>query len=324
MRFGGAGVLFAVLSAATFGTSGTFATSLIDAGWTPGASVTARISLAALILTVPAVIKLRQGWPGLRAAGPEVWRRSAALVGVYGVIAVAACQLCYFNAVERLSVGVALLLEYLAVLLVVVWLWMAHHQRPRRLTVIGSIASLGGLALVLDLTGSQHLDPIGVLWGLGGAVGCAVYFMLSARSEEALPPIVMAWGAMVVGAVALFVLGAAGAVSMRANFGDVEFASQTTSWLVPVIGLAFLSAAVAYVFGIAAARRLGPKLASFLGLTEVLFAVFFAWVVLGQLPASIQLAGGALIILGVTLVRIDEFRTPAPLPDVDLVAHSVH
>jgi drug/metabolite transporter (DMT)-like permease len=312
------GLLFAILSAATFGTSGTFATSLIDAGWTAGAAVTARICLAALILTVPALVQLRRQWPVLRAAGPDVWRRSAGLVGVYGVIAVAGCQLCYFNAVERLSVGVALLLEYLAVLLVVGWLWLRHQQRPRRLTVVGSAGSLVGLALVLDLTGHEHLDPIGVMWGLLGAVGCAVYYVLSARADEALPPIVMAWAAMVVGAVTLFVLGALGAVSMHASFGDVTFAAHRTSWVVPVVGLALLSAALAYVFGIAAARLLGPKLASFLGMTEVLFAVFFAWAFLGQLPAAIQLAGGALIILGVTLVRVDEFRAPQPLPALEV------
>ena len=62
--------------------------------------------------------------------------------------------------------------------------------------------------------------------------------------------------------------------------------------------------------GIAAARMLGAKLASFVGLTEVLFAVLFAWLLLGQLPTVMQLVGGVLIVAGVALVRIDELRTP--------------
>ena len=58
-----------------------------------------------------------------------------------------------------MPVGVALLLEYLGVVLVVGWLWLRHGQRPRRLTVAGAVAALAGLVLVLDLTGSARLDP---------------------------------------------------------------------------------------------------------------------------------------------------------------------
>jgi drug/metabolite transporter (DMT)-like permease len=58
-----------------------------------------------------------------------------------------------------------------------------------------------------------------------------------------------------------------------------------------------------------AARSLGSKLASFVGLTEVLFAVLFAWLLLGQLPTVVQLIGGVLIVAGVALVRVDELRS---------------
>jgi drug/metabolite transporter (DMT)-like permease len=306
----GTGLVLAVLSAASFGTSGTFATSLINAGWTPGAAVTVRISVAALLLTVPAMIQLHREWAGRRVTR-QVLRLSAPMVAAYGVFAVAGCQLAFFNAVQRLSVGVALLLEYLGIILVVLWLWLRHGHRPRRLTVAGSLSALVGLTLVLQLTGSQRLEPVAVLWGLGAAVGLAVYFVLSARAEEPLPPIVMAWAAMIVGAVVLILLGAVGALPMHATFNHVRFAGQTTSWLVPVIGLSLVAAAFAYVAGIVAARRLGAKIASFVGLTEVLFAVVFAWMLLGQLPASIQLLGGALILTGVTLVRLDELRSVA-------------
>lgn len=54
------GLALALVSAAAFGTSGSFAASLLDAGWSPGAAVTARIGVAALVLTVPALIQLRE------------------------------------------------------------------------------------------------------------------------------------------------------------------------------------------------------------------------------------------------------------------------
>jgi drug/metabolite transporter (DMT)-like permease len=72
-----------------------------------------------------------------------------------------------------------------------------------------------------------------------------------------------------------------------------------------------IAAALAYVVGISAARILGSKLASFVGLTEVLFAVLFAWLFLGQLPTGMQLVGGVLIVAGVALVRVDELRAPS-------------
>jgi len=297
-----AGFGLALLSAATFGTSGTFATALLDAGWSPGAAVTIRIGIAALILAIPAVVMLRGRW--------QVLRRNLGMVAVYGLVAVAGCQVFFFNAVQHLSVGVALLLEYMGIVLVVGWLWIRSGQRPRRLTIAGSVAALLGLVFILDLIGDTL---VGVLWGLGAAVGLAVFFVLSGRSDSELPPLAMASGGMTIGAVALLLLGTFGALPMRANVDDVDLAGHQVSWLVPVIGLSVIAAVIAYVAGIAAARNLGSKLASFVGLTEVLFAVLFAWLFLGELPTAMQLVGGILIVLGVGLVRIDELR-PAAVP----------
>jgi drug/metabolite transporter (DMT)-like permease len=112
--------------------------------------------------------------------------------------------------------------------------------------------------------------------------------------------------------VALLALGAVGVLPMAANVDDVVFMGQQVSWLVPVIGLSVVAAALAYVVGIMAARRLGSKMSSFIGLTEVLFAVLFAWVLLAELPTAMQLVGGLLILAGVTLVRIDELRVAPP------------
>ncbi len=93
---------------------------------------------------------------------------------------------------------------------------------------------------------------------------------------------------------------------------DVRFAHHDVNYLVPILGLALLAGAFAYVASIGASRRLGAKLTSFVGLTEVLFAVLFAWILLGQLPGVMQLIGGLFIVGGVVLVRIDELRSPAP------------
>jgi drug/metabolite transporter (DMT)-like permease len=294
------GLLLALLTAAAFGTSGAFARSLIDAGWSPAAAVTARVTIAALVLLVPSIVVLRGRW--------NVLRRNLSMITFFGLIAVAGCQVAYFNAVQHLSVGVALLLEYMGIVLVVGWLWVRHRQRPRRLTVGGTVVSVLGLALVLDLAGDATVDLVGVIWGLVAAVGLAVFFVVSAKSDPELPPLVMAGGGMAIGAVALLALGAVGMLPMAANTDDVVFAGHDVPWWVPVAGLSLIAAVFAYVVGIMAARALGSKLSSFVGLTEVLFAVLFAWLLLGQLPTVVQLVGGALIVTGVALVRVDELR----------------
>jgi drug/metabolite transporter (DMT)-like permease len=302
---GGPGLALAILSAATFGTSGTFASALIDAGWSPAAAVLARITTAALMLTIPALIQLRGQW--------SLLRRAAGKVAAYGLIAVAGCQFFYFNAIARMPVGVALLLEYLAVVLVVGWLWLRHGQRPRRLTVIGGAAAITGLVMVVGVGGSARISPFGVMWALLAAVGLAIYFVLSASDEQPLPPIVLVWAALCLGVAAFAVLGWTGLVSMTASTGDVHLLGHRVTWIVPVLGLALLSSIFGYVAGIAAARRLGARLASFIGMAEVLFAIGFAWLLLGQLPSDMQFLGGAVILAGVTLVRVGELR-PAPEP----------
>ncbi|MEP7020062.1 MAG: DMT family transporter, partial [Pseudonocardiales bacterium] len=202
--------------------------------------------------------------------------------------------------------------EYLGTVLVVGWLWLRHGHRPRRLTVAGGVIAMLGLGLVLDLAGSHRLDPVGVLWGLGAAVGLAVYFVISAATDDPLPPLVMAWGGLFLGALALLGLGLVGAVPLRAATANVRLLDHQVSWLVPVLGLSLVAAVVAYVSGINAARLLGAKVASFVGLTEVMFAVVFAWLLLGQVPVAVQFVGGGLIIAGIALVRIDELRAPEP------------
>ena len=306
-----AGLVLAILSAAAFSTSGPLASSLIATGWTPGAAVVARMVLAATVLTVPAVLALRGRWSLLRAG--------VGTVLVYGVVAVAGAQFAYFNAVSHLSVGVALLLEYQGVVLVVAWLWLRHGRRPAPLVLAGSVVALAGLALVLDVLGGLRLDGIGVVWGLVAAVGLATYFVLAGDDTQPLPPLVVSCAALWVGAAVMLAGGLAGLVPLRTATAPVELAGQRTSWLVPVLGLAVVAAAFGYVSGILGARLLGATLASFVGLSEVLFAVAFAWLFIAQTPTVLQAVGGAVVVAGVALVRLGELRgTEAPRGEVAL------
>jgi drug/metabolite transporter (DMT)-like permease len=299
----GAGVGLGLLSAMCFGTSGTFGAALEGAGWSPAGAVLARVCVAALALTGPALFALRGRWAALWRS----WRQVVA----YGLVGVAACQICYFNAIARMDVGISILLEYLGIVLVVGWLWARHGQRPRLLTVLGGVAALGGLALMLNLSGSGGVSMTGVAFALAAAVSMAVYFFQSARTSAAgggdvLAPVALTWGGMIVGAAAIALVGGMRIMPLRFASSPVTLLNTQVNWLLPVLGLGVVAAAVAYVTGIGAARKLGAKLGSFVAMAEVLFAAGFAWVLLHQVPTGTQFIGGLLILAGVVAVRLDE------------------
>jgi drug/metabolite transporter (DMT)-like permease len=298
-----AGLAFAVLAAASFGLSGALAAGLLDAGWSPAALVLCRIGVGAAALAGPAVVALRGRWHLLRA--------NAAFLLVFGLVAGAGVQFAYFSAVDRLPVAIAILIEYAAPVAVVAWLWARHRQVPSRLTVTGAAVAVAGLLLVLDVFSVGSVDGVGVLWALGGMVGCAFFFVVSAGESNGLPPIVLAAGGLVVGSIALGVAGLLGVVAMTAGTGDASYHGVDVPWWLPVLALGVVTAAVAYVSGILASRALGARLASFVALFEVLFSVIFAWLLLGELPSAMQLFGGALLLGGVVVVRAGETQGAA-------------
>src|SRR5213592_3019909 len=119
-KYTGTGLLVALISATSFASSGPFAKALLNTGWTPGSAVFVRVAGASLLLLLPTVRALSGRWHLVR----HEWRRILA----YGLCAVAVPQLAYYFAVQHLPVGVALLLEYLGLVLVVVWQSMSARR----------------------------------------------------------------------------------------------------------------------------------------------------------------------------------------------------
>lgn len=299
----GSGLVLALAAAAAFGLGGPFVKPLLEAGWTPAAAVLWRAGGAALILAVPAALSLRGRW--------HVLRRNLGTIGLYGVFAVIAVQLCFYSAIEHMSVGVALLIEYLAPVFLVLFAWARTRRHPGRFTLAGSALALLGLVLVLDLSGEATPELVGIAWALTASLGLCVYYVIAGRMDPELPPIALTAGAMTVGAAVLLLLGVSGLVPLRASFGEVVFLGNDVPWLLPAAVILGMSTVLAYLLGIEGGSRLGTRIASFVGLTEVLFSIVAAWALLGELPAPIQFGGGVLILVGVVLVRLQE-EAPAP------------
>ena len=297
------GLPLAIAAAFAFGSSGAWARGLIDAGWTPGAAVTVRVWVAALVLLVPTLLALRGRWRALR--------QNAGMVAAYGLLAVAATQLCYFQAVAVMDVGIALLIEYTAPVAVLVWLWLRRGERPTRRSVLGAGIAFVGLVLMLDIVTGAQVNVVGVLWALGAMVGAASYFVLSARADTGIPPIALAGSGLLLGAVGLSLAALVGVLPFAWTTSDVGYRFGAVPWFVPVLAIGVIATALAYVLGIVSTRMLGSRLASFVALAEVVAALLFGWLLLGQLPGPLQAVGGVLVLAGVVVVKLGEPRPAA-------------
>lgn len=301
------GLAFALLAAVAFGTSGTLAKGLMDTGWTAGAAVLLRVSIAAAVLIVPGALALKGRWHLLA-------KHKGAIIA-YGLFAVAGAQLFYFLAVATLSVSVALLIEYSAPVAVVLWLWFRHGNRPTALTGIGAGVAALGMVLLLNVVGGGDIDMVGVGWALLAMGGAAVYFIISGDTSLPLPPLTLAAGGLVVAALTLALSAAVGILPIAFGSGEVALVPfSIPAWLAVVV-LGTVTAALAYVAGIAATRRLGSRLGSFVALSEVIAAAIIAWLLLAQVPATIQLVGAALVLAGVVVVKLGE---PAAVESVSV------
>ncbi|MCX6476531.1 EamA family transporter [Rhodococcus sp. (in: high G+C Gram-positive bacteria)] len=299
------GLIFALLSAATFGVSGPFAKSLIESGWPPGGAVFARVAGGALVMMVIAVATQ---WPRLRQVSTHT-----RTVLLYGVFAISGVQLCFFNAVQHLSVGVALLLEYLAPIIVIGWVWITKGARPSVQTLLGAAVALIGAAVVIDVFGSAEISAVGVAWGLAAAACLAVYFVISERADGDLHPVVLAASGLTVSAVVIGALGLVGVLPLQFSASNAVVADHSVNVWLPVVVLVLVSTVIAYLTGIAAITLLGPTIGSLVALTEVLCAVVAAWILVGESVTALQAVGGAAIIAGLVLARLGQVA-PKQIP----------
>ena len=299
--YGGA-LALALFSASSFGLSGSLARALLDLGWSPPAVVAARAAGAFLILLIPCLVLLRR--IGLPTRGQSL------RILAYGVVAIALAHLCYFSAVQYLSVGVALLLEFLAPVILIGWHWARTHRRPAWPVLAGAGLSIVGLAFVLDLREGVTFNPIGVAWALGAALCLAAYFLLSEDSGSDAPihPLVLITAGTGIATGVLLAASAAGLLPLAAHGGVTVLADTAMPWWLPALLLILISTISAYLTGIVAVRRLGSSMGSFVALTEVIFAVGFAFLLLGQRPGFMQLIGGVLILAGIALVQRPDAR----------------
>ncbi len=303
------GLIVAVIAAFSFGISGALVKPLLESGWSPAAAVTVRALIGGVVLLPFAIVAMRGNWHAL-------WR-ARGRVSVMVVIGVAGCQLAYFAAVERIPINTAILIEYMAPLLLVVWVWMRTRRIPKAVVFVGSVVALGGLVLIVSPGGAGSLDLLGLGFAALAAIGCAIYYVVAAKPSDGLPPVAFASFGLLGGGLALGLVGLVGFVPFAASFGAATLFGAQVAWWVPLLIVGVIATALAYASSITATEMLGSRLASFAGLLEVVAAALYAWLLLGESLTILQLLGGVLILAGIAFVRSD--RTDAQLEPLEPV-----
>jgi drug/metabolite transporter (DMT)-like permease len=181
------GVGLVVLGAACFTINAGVSRVALRAGVEPAMLTTIRITGTFVVLLAVAVLFRRT------ALRPPPGRLLLLLV-VHGLVGVAALQWVYFVAIDRLPIGMALLLEYQAPVLVALWARFGQGEQVRPRLWLGLALALGGLAAATEVWDGAKFDRIGVAAGLAAALCFAAYFLIGEAGVGALDPLrVILW-----------------------------------------------------------------------------------------------------------------------------------
>lgn len=277
-----AGIIFVALSALGFATLGIFGKVAFSLGWSSSDLLSWRMALAAGLVW---------GWLLWRGG----WRFSAseALTPfLLGAVGYATQTTLYFAALERLPVGVLVLLLYVYPVFVVLLAWLLERERPTHAALLAMGVALLGIALTTDLSGRVGLP--GVLLALASAAVYATYLLVSARVSRVSDPVATS-GYVFVGATLSFTI-------LALLDGQFKIPSSLPDW-----GLVWGISTIATVFPVilifVGLRRIRATQASIVSMLEPLFTITMGVLILGERLEVLQLVGGALVLLSVFILQ---------------------
>ena len=281
------GYALACAAAAMWALNGSIARFLLDDG-VSATRLSQLRSLGSFVLLLAALAAVRPRL--LRVERSEV--RDLAFLGIAGLALVHAT---YFAAIDRLEIGVALTIQYLAPVLLLVWLRFAHgrHLKP---ALWGAVAlSVAGCFLVVRAYDAGELDVLGVAAAFGAAVTFALYMVGSERAgHRHEPATTLVWA---FGFASLF--WAVVQPWWTFPFGHFDSADAVVEGL----GVIVIGTLLPFLCIVAALRHLPAPRAAVVATLEPVLAALFAWVIHDEALASVQIAGGVAVIAAVAWVQ---------------------
>jgi len=296
------GLVLVVLGATLFIQNAGVSRVALRAGVDPASLTTLRVTGTFLVLLAVAVTLRRSALrppPG----------RLAGLVVVHGVVGVAAMQWTYFVAIDRLPVGLALLLEFQAPILVALWARFVQHERVRARIWAGLALAWGGLGVATGVwrgTGAG-LDPVGVLAGLGAAVCVATYFLVGEHGVSLLDPwrvILWSFGCATLALNVVHPITALDPSSLDDQVGLLgRFAGHSAPlWL--VLGWIIVAGTVLpFTVELLALRHLPATTVTMVAMLEPVGVIALGWVWFSETLGPVALVGCLAVVAGIVLAQ---------------------
>jgi drug/metabolite transporter (DMT)-like permease len=293
------GYLMVSVAAVLFAVNGAVAKVILSTGLSSPRLSEVRSAGAFVVLAV-AIVLLR---PQLLRVG----RRELVLLALFGVVGLVSVQLFYFLAIHRLAIGIALLIQFLAPLLVALWARYAMHEYVRRRIFVALALSLSGLALMVEVWRGVALDGLGVTYALIAAVAFAVYILLAERAVAARDAFsVSCYGfffAALFWSVAQPWWSFPGSIVGR----DISLQGHLAGIHLPVwvlmAWMVVLGTVVPFALVVGALRHLSATRAGIVAMLEPVVATVVAYAWLGESLSPVQVAGGLVVLAAILLAQ---------------------
>jgi len=234
------------------------------------------------------------------------------LLIVYGIIGIAMMQWSYSNAVSRLPIAVALLIEYTAIVIVPLVALILFKEKIKARLWVGIGAVLVGLAIVSNIWDS-HLDPIGVAWACMAAICVSVYFLIGEHTQRKRDAMSTLFYTFAVAAVFWAIINMFNPskipdinkiVSLSGNLAGVLW----PTW-VALLWLGIMGSFVPMYLDYIALGNLSATAVGIIATSETVFASAFAWVWLGESMTTLGVIGGLIVIAGIILAETSRTNT---------------
>jgi drug/metabolite transporter (DMT)-like permease len=234
----------------------------------------------------------------LCAVRPEllrVERRELPALAFLGVVGLAGVHATYFLAIEHLDVGVAVTIQYLAPLLLLLWLRVAHGRRLAG-SLWGAVAlSVAGSFFVVRAYDASTLDAAGVAAAFGAALTFAIYMVGSERAGHAHEPVTTLFWSFGFASLLWAV------VTPWWSFPGHDF--QSADHILLTLGVVVVGTLLPFICMVAALRHIPAPRAAVVATLEPVLAAVFAWFMHDQHLAAVQIAGGIVVVAAVVWVQ---------------------
>jgi len=292
------GYFYALLAAFLFGANGSVSKVIMQSGFSAMQLTQMRVLGAAVISGLVLLILDKRSFYLPRKQWP--------IIVTLGVVGVAMLQATYAFAIELLPVGIALLLEYLAVLLValVAFFFFKEKVRLRLWVAIGFV--MVGLVVVAEIWAST-LNPIGVTWGLLAAISLATYFLVGEKQLKKISPLALSFWTMSIAAVFWAPLSGWWQLEWAdfaavASVGSGEDALVLPLWAFLAWNV-ILGSFAPFLLSLSALKRLSATAAGIVATSEIAFAFVTAWLWLKEELTVLQIVGASIVLGGIVVAQ---------------------